>query len=134
MDVAEAVAAVSGPGVGGVNVFVGAVRDHDDGHGGAPGAVRGVTALSYEAHPSALDVLREVAQEVADEFGVDVAAVHRVGDLAVGDVTVVVAAGAGHRGPAYDASRALIDRLKQRVPIWKNQHFDDGTSAWVGSP
>ena len=62
------------------------------------------------------------------------AAVHRVGDLAVGDIAVVVAASAPHRGEAFDACRRLIDELKKRVPIWKHQLFDDGTEEWVGSP
>ncbi|MCW2754243.1 MAG: molybdopterin synthase [Marmoricola sp.] len=124
LDVAEVTAAVSDPAAGGVNVFVGAVRNHDEGHD--------VVRLEYTAHPSAIDRLAEVAAEVAAEFDViALAAVHRTGVLGVGDVAVVSAASAAHRDVAFEASRALIDRLKQSVPIWKHQTYADGTDAWV---
>jgi len=127
LDVAEVTAAVADPAAGGLNVFVGAVRDHDGGHG--------VLRLEYTAHPTALDRLAEVAAEVAAEFDViAVAAVHRTGTLQIGDLAVVSAVSAAHRGQAFEASRALIDRLKERVPIWKHQLFEDGTEEWVGTP
>jgi molybdopterin synthase catalytic subunit len=127
LDVAEVTAAVSDPAAGGLAVFVGAVRDHDGG--------QAVTQLEYSAHPTAEQRLAEVAAEVAGEFDVvAVAAVHRVGLLAIGDVAVVSAVSAAHRGTAFEASRALIDRLKERVPIWKHQLFADGTEEWVGTP
>jgi len=120
----EVRAAVSDPGAGGIALFIGAVRDHDGG--------RNVVGLSYSAHPSAADELRRVAEKVATDFGVlALAAVHRVGDLNVGDLAVVVAAACPHRAEAFDACRALIDELKQTVPIWKHQRFADGTSEWV---
>jgi molybdopterin synthase catalytic subunit len=126
LDVAEVTAAVSDPMAGGVNVFIGAVRDHDGG--------QGVVRLEYSAHPTAERVLAEVAAEVAAEFDVvAVAAVHRTGVLGIGDLAVVSAVSAAHRGVAFEASRALIDRLKERVPIWKHQVFTDGTDAWVNS-
>jgi molybdopterin synthase catalytic subunit len=112
---------------GGLVVFVGRVRDHDHG--------KGVTGLSYSAHPTALDRLTDVCARVAEEYDVTgVAAVHRVGDLAIGDLAVVVATTAGHRGSSFEASRALIDTLKAEVPIWKHQLFTDGTEEWVGAP
>lgn len=127
LDVAEVTAAVADRSAGGVNVFVGAVRDHDGG--------QGVTRLEYSAHPTALDRLAEVAAEVAAEFDViAIAAVHRIGTLEIGDLAVVSAVSAAHRGQAFEASRALIDRLKDRVPIWKHQLFEDGTEEWVGTP
>lgn len=127
LSVDEVLAAVGDPGAGGTCVFVGTVRDVDGG--------RGVRELDYTAHPSVADVLREVADEVAATFPVRaLAAVHRVGDLAVGDIAVVVAASAPHRGEAFEACRRLIDELKKRVPIWKHQLFDDGAEEWVGSP
>jgi len=123
-EVLEALADVS---AGGLTLFVGTVRDHDGG--------KQVGGLDYSAHPTALDRLREVCEEVADEFDVRaVAAVHRVGSLALGDAAVVVATAADHRGQAFDASRALIDRLKATVPIWKHQVFADGSDEWVGTP
>jgi len=127
LDVAEVTAAVSDPAAGGLAVFVGTVRDHD---GGQP-----VDRLEYSAHPTAEVRLAEVAAEVAAEFDVvAVAAVHRVGALAIGDLAVVSAVSAAHRGTAFEASRALIDRLKERVPIWKHQLFADGSEEWVGTP
>lgn len=127
LSVDEVVASLDDPGAGGLVLFVGRVRDHDGG--------KGVTGLAYSAHPSALDRLREVCEKVAASHDVrGVAAVHRVGDLAVGDLAVVVATTAGHRGSSFDASRALIDTLKAEVPIWKHQVFDDGTEEWVGAP
>jgi molybdopterin synthase catalytic subunit len=127
LDPAELLAAVEDPAAGGVNLFVGAVRDHDGGEQ--------VDHLDYTAHPSALDRMREVAEGVAAEFEViALAAVHRTGPLRVGDAAVLVAASAAHRGQAYDASRALIDRLKATVPIWKHQIFTDGREEWVGTP
>ncbi len=127
LSVDDVVASLDDDGAGGLVVFVGRVRDHDSG--------KGVSGLSYSAHPSALEKLHEVCQRVAADYDVrGVAAVHRVGDLAIGDLAVVVATTAGHRGSAFDASRALIDTLKAEVPIWKHQLFGDGTEEWVGAP
>lgn len=127
LDIAEVLAAVGDDTAGGVNLFVGRVRNHDHD--------KPVTGLEYTAHPSALDELRQVAETVAAKYDVvALAAVHRVGTLALGDIAVIVAAAAGHRAEAYDASRALIDDLKATVPIWKHQSFQDGTDEWVGTP
>jgi molybdopterin synthase catalytic subunit len=127
LSVDEVRAAVADPAAGGEAVFVGAVRDHDGG--------REVARLGYSAHPSALDALWQVAQQVvATHPVVGLAAVHRVGDLEVGDLAVVVAVSCAHRGDAFDACRALIDQLKASVPIWKHQQFGDGTDEWVGTP
>ena len=127
LDVAEVLAALDDDSSGGLTLFVGRVRDHDHG--------RGVTALEYSAHPTALERMRAVCDQVAGEYAVHgVAAVHRVGTLAIGDAAVVIATTAAHRGVAFDASRALIDTLKAEVPIWKHQRFDDGTDEWVGTP
>jgi molybdopterin synthase catalytic subunit len=127
LDVAEVLAAVADRRAGGVDVFVGTVRDHD--------RDQGVTGLEYSAHPSALDRLREVTEAVAcDHDVIAVAALHRVGSLAIGDAAVVVATAAAHRGEAFQACRALIDELKATVPIWKHQRFSDGSDEWVGTP
>jgi molybdopterin synthase catalytic subunit len=126
LSVDEVRAAVADPGAGGLVLFAGAVRDTDHD--------RGVTALSYSAHPSAEAELRRVAEVVAEKFPVlGIAAVHRVGDLEIGDLAVVVAVACPHRAEAFDACRALIDELKASVPIWKHQRFADGGSEWVGS-
>jgi molybdopterin synthase catalytic subunit len=118
--------AVMDPAAGGIALFTGAVRDHDHG--------RGVVRLSYSAHPSAPAELRRVAEKVAARYDVlALAAVHRVGDLIVGELAVVVAASCVHRETAFEASRALIDELKATVPIWKHQVFSGGDSEWVNS-
>ena len=127
LSVDEVFAAVSDPAAGGVALFVGTVRCVDGG--------RGVTGLGYSAHPSADAELRAVAAEVVAAHPVlALAAVHRVGDLEVGDLAVVVGVACAHRGDAFAACRALIDELKSRVPIWKHQVFDDGEDEWVGLP
>jgi molybdopterin synthase catalytic subunit len=127
LSVDEALAAVADPAAGGTAVFVGTVRDEDSG--------KSVGALGYSAHPSVDDALRAVAEKVAATHPViALAAVHRVGDLAVGDIAVVVAASCAHRGEAFDAARMLIDDLKATVPIWKHQTFADGSDEWVGLP
>ena len=118
--------AIADPAAGGEVLFVGTVRNHD--------ADQGVTALGYSAHPSAEAELRRVAEEVAGKFPavLRLAAVHRIGDLAVGDLAVVVGVSCAHRAEAFHACHALIDQLKATVPIWKHQQFTDGTGEWVG--
>jgi molybdopterin synthase catalytic subunit len=126
LSVDEVLAAVSDPAAGGVALFVGTVRDHDGG--------RLVTGLEYSAHPAVIDQLRAVAEKVAADYPVRaLAAVHRVGDLVVGDLAVVVGVGCPHRAEAFAACHRLIDELKLTVPIWKHQLFADGTDEWVGS-
>jgi molybdopterin synthase catalytic subunit len=123
----EVYAAVTDPAAGGICVFIGTVRDHDEG--------QGVAALGYSSHPTALARLRDVAERIATECDVvALAGVHRVGDLVVGDLAVVVAASAGHRAQAFEACRRLIDELKTDVPVWKHQTYTSGDAAWVGSP
>jgi len=127
LDVTEVLDAVGDDASGGVTIFVGRVRDHD--------GAKDVTGLEYSAHPTALAELEQVLDTIAQKYDVQaLAAVHRVGKLALGDIAVIVAAAAGHRGEAFDGSRALIDDLKATVPIWKHQLFTDGTDEWVGTP
>lgn len=127
LSVDEVLGAVGGDASGGTALFVGTVRDTDGG--------RHVTALRYDAHPRAEAVMRSVVARIAADPAVHrVAAVHRVGDLAVGDVAVIVAAACGHRDEAFTAARRLIDEIKAEVPIWKLQRFDDGGAEWVGAP
>jgi molybdopterin synthase catalytic subunit len=126
LSVDEVLAAVADSGAGGTAMFVGTVRDEDH--------RRAVTGLGYSAHPQAEDALRAVLEKVAADHGVRaIAAVHRVGDLAVGDLAVVVAAACPHRAEAFEACRTLIDDLKAQVPIWKHQIFADGAEEWVGA-
>jgi molybdopterin synthase catalytic subunit len=119
--------AVRHPRAGGIASFIGVVRerDHD----------RGVETLDYTFHPSAPQILRELAERVATAGEViRLAVVHRVGHLEIGDVAVVVAVSAVHRAAALDVCRDLIDAVKATVPIWKHQTFQDGTQEWVGTP
>jgi molybdopterin synthase catalytic subunit len=122
----EVQAAVADPAAGGIALFAGAVRDNDHD--------QRVTGLSYSAHPSAEAELRRVATKIAEKFAVTaIAAVHRTGDLDIGELAVVAAVSCPHRAEAFDACHALIDELKASVPIWKHQRFADGTTEWVGS-
>ncbi len=117
--------AVEGPGMGGVVTFTGTVRAHSQG--------RTVERLEYEAYAEMAEkVFALLCDEIEAELpGVRLALEHRVGRLVVGDVAVVIAAAAPHRGEAFRACQAMIDRLKQRAPIWKKEIGPDGTS-WVG--
>ena len=120
----EVFEAVRDPAAGGIALFVGTVREIDE--------EQKVEQLSYSSHPTAVDRLTDVATRIAAECDVvALAAVHRVGDLAVGDLAVVVAASAAHRAAAFEAGRRLIDELKTEVPVWKHQRYVDGDATWV---
>ena len=121
----EAVRHVQRPGAGGIATFVGVVRDESDG--------RAVTRLDYSAYAAmAKREMSKIAEELEREIeGVTVSAIHRTGSLVVGDAAIICAASAPHRGEAFRACRALIDRIKERVPIWKREFGPDG-AAWVG--
>ena len=127
LSVDEVRAAIADPAAGGEVLFVGTVRDNDGN--------RGVTGLAYSAHPSAEAELRRVAESIGAKYpdAIAVAAVHRVGDLDVGDLAVVVGVACAHRAEAFHACHALIDELKASVPVWKHQRFADGSDEWVGS-
>jgi molybdopterin synthase catalytic subunit len=121
----EVLAAVAHPSCGGITVFVGVVRDESEG--------RRVSRLEYSAYDAmAVAEMGRIADEIEREIpGARLAAVHRVGDLAVGDVAIACAAAAPHRAEAFRAARALIDRIKERVPVWKREHDETG-ATWVG--
>lgn len=124
---ADVAAVVLRAAAGAVVTFAGVVRDHDRG--------RSVTALHYEDHPDAGRILAEVVAEALDRPGVLAAAAkHRTGDLAIGDLAFVAAVSAAHRGEAFAACAWLVDEAKARLPVWKHQHFVDGTDEWVNSP
>lgn len=124
LDPASLVAAVTTPDHGAVATFIGVVRNQ---HAGRP--VRELTYSAYDrmAHAVMADIVTEA--EAADTVRVAVA--HRLGRLVVGEVAVVVAVGAGHRDAAFGVCRWVIDEIKARVPIWKREHYADGTEAWV---
>ncbi|MFD2417421.1 molybdenum cofactor biosynthesis protein MoaE [Amycolatopsis pigmentata] len=119
---------VADAAAGAVVTFGGVVRDHDGG--------KGVLHLVYEGHPSASDVLARVVAEIAGRReGVRAVAVsHRLGGLQIGDVALACAVAAEHRAEAFAACAELVDEVKARLPVWKHQHFADGTDEWVNSP
>ncbi|HOB53147.1 MAG TPA: molybdenum cofactor biosynthesis protein MoaE [Acidobacteriota bacterium] len=124
IDAAAAAAALGAPGAGAVVTFVGTVRDQNRG--------RAVTAMEYEAYlEMARPLLAELAAETAARFRLEgVVLIHRLGRLAVGEAAVFIGVASAHRAEAFDAARRLIDTLKERVPIWKKEHYADG-SAWI---
>ena len=121
----ELIEAVEGGANGAVALFTGVVRNTSEG--------RAVVALEYQAYAEmALRQMHELRARALGEHAVaEIAIVHRVGRLAVGEISVAVAVSAAHRGPAFDACRAVMDTLKRTVPIWKKEIFADGEAAWV---
>ena len=115
---------VQGNKSGAVVTFSGDVRNHDGG--------KEVSTLTYEIHPSAQDVLATVVKDVAARFAInDVAVAHRFGDIEIGECAFAVAVSADHREAAFDACSALVNTVKEKLPIWKHQVFADGSDQWV---
>ncbi|MDT5219026.1 MAG: molybdopterin synthase catalytic subunit [Mycobacterium sp.] len=127
ISLAEHEALVSHESAGAVVGFVGMIRNHDAG--------RQVVRLEYSAHPLAPEVFAEVVAEIAGQAsGVRaVAASHRVGVLHIGEAALVTAVAADHRQAAFATCALLVDTIKERLPVWKHQFFDDGSEEWVGS-
>lgn len=125
LDLAEAMAAVSSDEAGALSVFVGTVRNHNDG--------LKVSLLEYQAYESMAEKqMAKIALEIEAELpGVRLAALHRVGELRVGESAVICVASSPHRHEAFVACRRLIDRIKEDVPVWKREHGPDGP-YWVG--
>lgn len=125
LDAATALTFVADPGFGGAAVFVGRVRDRNHG--------RDVLGVSYDIHrPLALVRFAQIAEEVEREVGgrLKLYIAHAQGRLVVGDIAVVIAAGTPHRDEAFRACRQAIESVKHSAPIWKQEHFADGDSAW----
>lgn len=126
IDLASHEALVTDPHAGAVVSFAGVVRDHDGG--------KSVASLVYEAHPTAAKSVEEVAAEIAARPGIThVAVSHRVGALSIGDAALVAAVSGPHRAEVFAACADLVDEVKARLPVWKHQHFADGTEEWVNS-
>ncbi|HEY3286703.1 MAG TPA: molybdenum cofactor biosynthesis protein MoaE [Gemmatimonadaceae bacterium] len=125
LDIAAIAAEVSAPTSGALSLFVGTVRNVNDG--------RPVDGIEYNAYaPMAERELADLASEAARRFGTDhIVIEHRTGYLALGDASVAIAVAHPHRANALDATRWIIESLKQRVPIWKLEHYTDGTRQWV---
>lgn len=124
IDAAALEALVTDDRAGAIVTFSGNVRNHDHD--------REVRTLFYEAHPSAQEVVEQVAARIAAEHDlVALALVHRIGDIAIGEAALVVAVSAAHRGEAFAACAAAVDLTKDALPVWKYQVFADGSDEWV---
>lgn len=125
IDPAEVLARVGSDRDGATLLFLGVVRDHADD--------RPVSGMRYDAYEEmAGEVLSKIAAEAAERLGTDrVAVVHRFGELAIGEVSVAIAVSSPHREEAYEVSRYVIEQLKERLPVWKKEHYVDGVSEWV---
>lgn len=126
LDVQACIALVQSPETGGIDVFIGTVRNHTKG--------KEVLRLEFEAYESmAVQQMQLIAEQAAEKWKLHHIAVHhRTGVLEVGEIPVVIAVSASHRGDAFDACRYIIDTLKQTVPIWKKEIFADG-EVWVNA-
>jgi molybdopterin synthase catalytic subunit len=127
IDTAALVAEVAGGASGATLLFIGTVRDVNDD--------RPVTGIEYSAYRSMAErEMADIVREAGEEFGTtDIVVEHRLGELTIGDASVAIAVAHARRGGAYDASRYIIEQLKKRVPIWKLEHYVDGTREWVGA-
>ena len=125
IDCAACAKALQNPQSGGFVAFEGWVRNHNEG--------KDVKGLFYEAYNTLADSeLEKILQEAKDGYAIeDVNAIHRVGCLQIGEVAVWVGAVAAHRGAAFDACQYVIDQLKIRIPVWKQEQYVDGTREWV---
>ena len=128
IDPAVVIAQVSSTAAGAVVLFLGTVREFTSG--------RRTIALDYEAYPSMAErVMREIATEANDRWPVThLSLVHRVGRLELGEISVAVAASSPHRQDAFEAGRYLIEELKKRAPVWKQENWENGETEWVGPP
>jgi molybdopterin synthase catalytic subunit len=125
IDPAQLLAEVAADGSGATSLFLGTVRDVNDG--------RAVTGIEYSAYARMAEAeLHRIAGEAVERFATDrIAVEHRLGELGLGEVSVAIAVSHARRAPALEASRFIIEELKRRVPIWKREHYADGTREWV---
>ena len=115
---------VANPHSGAVVTFCGDVRDHDGG--------KEVASLLYEIHPSAPEQIKLITESIIGRFEIEkVAVAHRYGDIAIGETAFAVAVSAAHRQAAFDACSAIVNAVKEKLPIWKHQKFTDGSDEWV---
>lgn len=125
IDPGSLISEVQSSRVGGISVFIGTVRDTSDG--------RSVTGIDYSAYTAmAESEMADILSEAGERFGVDSVVVeHRVGALTLEDISIAIVAAHAHRQPAMACTRFVIDEIKKRVPIWKREHYVDGTTGWV---
>ena len=121
--VTELADAVQEAAAGAVVTFEGVVRNHD--------AERAVTGIGYSCHPTAGQVVKQIARDVAQQGRVRaLGVVHRVGDLSVGEAALAVAVSSDHRAEAFAVCSQIVEEVKERLPVWKRQTFTDGSSQW----
>jgi molybdopterin synthase catalytic subunit len=122
---ADLIARVQAPANGAIALFLGVVREQNDD--------RAVSGMHYDAYEAmAVDVLREIATEAESKMGGGtLVAVHRIGELAIGEVSVAIAAASPHRAPVFDATRFVIEEIKRKLPVWKEERYIDGESEWL---
>lgn len=127
LDAALLLAEVAGDAHGATTLFVGTVRNTNGG--------RAVSGIEYSAYDSMATVeLQRILDEAASRFtDVSIVVEHRVGTLRLQEVSVIIATAHAHRAPALDAQRYVVEELKKRVPVWKREHYTDGTREWVGA-
>jgi molybdopterin synthase catalytic subunit len=125
IDPASLINEVSSPQYGAISLFVGTVREVNEG--------RSVSAIEYSAYKSMASAeLDRILDEAEARFGISALVVeHRIGLLGLGAVSVAIAAAHVHRAPALECTRYVIEEIKKRVPIWKKEHYADGTREWV---
>ena len=126
IDSASIITELSAPEAGGIDLFLGTTRNHSNG--------KGVVLLEYEAYePMAIGIMEQLEREARTRWPlVNVVMIHRIGRVPVTEASVAIGVSSAHRAEAFEACRFLIDRLKSEVPIWKREHFEDGTSEWSG--
>ena len=125
IDPADVLSRVGSNEDGAALLFVGVVRNHADG--------RPVSGMRYDAYAGmARKELTSIAEEAAERLGTDrVAVEHRTGELSIGDVSVAIAVSSPHRAESFDAARYVIEEIKKRLPVWKKEHYEDGSDGWV---
>ena len=125
IDPAQVLSLIGADQDGATLLFLGVVRDHSDG--------RSVGGVRYETYEEmAAQVLSDIVEEAAEAADTDrIAALHRIGELEVGEVSVAIAVSTPHRAEAYEASRYIIEEIKKRLPVWKKERFSDGAEEWV---
>ncbi len=125
IDAARLIAEASRPDCGAISLFVGTSRDHHEG--------RRVTRLEYEGYePMALAALERLERETVARFAIATCRiVHRLGEVPIGETSVVVVVAAAHRAPAFEACAWVMDELKRTVPVWKKEFFAEGDAGWV---
>jgi molybdopterin synthase catalytic subunit len=125
IDTGEVMGLVGAPEDGATLLFLGVVRDHNEG--------QKVVGIHYDAYTAMAEgVLAEIAREAAERLHTDrIAVVHRIGELRVGEASVAIAVSSPHRAEVFDAARYIIEEIKRRLPVWKEERYSEGEARWL---